>query len=166
MLLTEVRRALETGLARRESQGKDVWLLDTGPWWRLFRDFRRLEATKVAVLAAAWRLPWPLFLLPEEPLEPELAAFLSPDGAAWRVDKTKSAEAFYQTEPASSLGNWQLYAAEQALTVATLDTFRVTPEEVLSFMAAHNVMLLIDVFHDDTDWCVALLEPPGLVSAA
>ena len=85
---------------------------------------------------------------------------------AWRIDKTKSAEAFYQTEPASRLGNWQLYAAEKALTVATPDTFRIKPEKVLSFMAAHDVILFIDVLHDDTDWRVALLEPTDLVSPA
>jgi hypothetical protein len=25
-------------------------------------------------------------------------------------------------------------------------------------MAAHGVVLLIDVFHDDTDWCIAVLD--------
>lgn len=166
MLLTEVRQVLDSGLARRRSPGKEVWPLDSGPWWRLFKDFRRLQATKLDLLAAVWRLPLPLFLAPEEPFEPELGPFLSRDGAAWRVDKTKTAEAFHQIEPASGLGNWQLYAAETALTVALPDTFRVAPEAVLSFMAEHHLTLLIDVFHDDTDWCVALLEPASLTSAA
>jgi hypothetical protein len=166
MLLTEVRQALETGLARRASGGQDVWFLDTGPWWHLFRDFQRLEVTKLDVLRATWRLPKPLFLVPQEPLEPELAEFLNRDGTAWRVDKTKGAGAFYRTEPASGLGNWQMYAAERPLTVSLPDTFRTRPEKVLTFMAEQNVNLLIDVFHDDTDWCIALLEPDSHVSAA
>jgi hypothetical protein len=61
-------------------------------------------------------------------------------------------------QPASGLGNWQLYAASEPLRIPTPDTFRDPPEAVLAFMAAHGVVLLIDVFHDDTDWCIAVLD--------
>ena len=109
MLLSEIRRILEDGPARRRAAGKDVWFLNIGPWWRFFTDFRGLERTKAQVLAATWQLPSNLFLVPEEPLNPELASLVDPDGGAWRVNKTRTAEEFYRTEPASGLGNWQLY---------------------------------------------------------
>lgn len=162
-MLTELRQVLESGSARRVSARKDVWLLNTGPWWHLLRDFRRLHATKSALLAAAWRLPCPLFLLPEEPLNPDLAPFVSPEGTAWRIDRNKTAAAFYETEPASGLGNWQLYAADKVLTARLPDAFRSAPDEVLAFMGSHGIVALIDVFHDDTEWCVALREPGPVV---
>ena len=116
VVLTELRRVLEAKLARPVSPKKEVWLLDTGPWWRLFRDHRGLDEAKVAILEAAWRLPLPLFLLPEKPLAQELEPFLRREATAWQIDRSKSAEAFYSTEPASGLGNWQLYAAKRPLT--------------------------------------------------
>jgi hypothetical protein len=157
---------LEAKLARPVSPKKEVWLLDTGPWWRLFRDHRGLDEAKVAILEAAWRLPLPLFLLPEKPLAQELEPFLRREATAWQIDRSKSAEAFYSTEPASGLGNWQLYAAKRPLTAPVPNTFRIEPDEVVAFMTAHDLVLLVDVFHDDTDWCIALREPTSTLSAA
>ena len=165
MSLADIRKILEAGPARRVEPDKDVWLLDAGPWWRLFTAHDALETAKLHILAAAWQLPSPLFLLPEEPLDEELAAFLVRDGPAWRLDRTRTPASFYQTEPASGLGNWRLYAADKPVTLPTPDTFRTKPDAVLQFMRRHKVSLLIDVFHDDTDWCVALLDS-SLESAA
>jgi hypothetical protein len=166
MSLSEIQEILEGSPARRRTAGKDVWLLDTGPWWRFFSNFQRLESTKESLLEAAWRLPCDLFFVPEEPLNKELVPFLQHDGTAWRIDKRRSSKEFYGTEPASGLGNWQLYAAMKPLASRTSDTFRASPEAILAFMAAHGVVLLIDVFHDDTDWCVAVLNSVPSPSAA
>ena len=40
-----------------------------------------------------------------------------------------------------------------------LDAFRSTPQELLAYLKDQRVMLWIDCFHDDTDWCVALRDP-------
>jgi hypothetical protein len=140
----EIRQILETSSARRAG-ADEVWFLDSAP-------------TKQRIIEAAWRLPVALYLVPERPVADELVPFLQSEGNAWRIDKTRTAEAFYATEPASGLGNWQLYAAAQPVTRPVPNTFRSTPEAVLSFMAEEQVLLLIDVFHDDTDWCVALRD--------
>ena len=134
----------------------DVWLLDTGPWWRLFTAHKALESAKKRVLDAAWRLSSPLFFMPPEPLDDDLEPFVTRDGPAWRLNRTRSAQEFYETEPAAGLGNWLLYAADSALQLPSPDSFRAKPEAILQLMRAHGVTLLIDAFHDDTDWCVAI----------
>lgn len=158
-MVGEIRAVLNASPARRRAPGVDVWLLDQGPWWRWFRAHAGLERTKLSLLQAAWRLPLPLFLLPEEPVDPALTPFLARDAPAWRIDRTRSAESFYRTEPASGLGNWQLYAAAKPVGVPCPDGFRAHPAAILRFMQEHAVILFIDVFHDDTDWCIAFVEP-------
>ena len=156
MSLSEIRAILEAGPARRVQTGLDVWLLDIGPWWRLFTADDALERAKERLLEAAWKLPSPLFLLPPEPLEKEIAPFVTRDAPAWRLNRARTAQEFYRTEPASVLGNWQLYAADHALPIPNPDTFRTRPESILQFMRSNGITLLIDVFHDNTDWCVAV----------
>ena len=158
MSLADIRTILDAGPAHRVEPGKDVWLLDTGPWWRLFTAYDALEAAKLQILEAAWRLPSPLFLLPPEPIDEEFAPFVTRDAPAWRLDRTRTADSFYEAEPTSTLGNWQLYAAARPVPIPNPNTFRTKPHAILDFMRLHGVSLLIDVFHDDTDWCVAILD--------
>lgn len=141
MSLSEIRTILEVSPAHRVEPDSDVWLLDTGPWWRLFTGHEALESAKKRILDAAWRIPSPLFLLPPEPLEDDLAPFVTREGPAWRLNRARSAQDFYETEPASGLGNWQLYAADRALQLPNPDTFRTKPEAILQFMRAHCVTL-------------------------
>lgn len=156
--LAEICAILEASPARRREPSLDVWRLNTGPWWRLFTAYQALEETKARLLTAAWRLPLPLFLVPEEPLAEEWAPFLTPDPPVWRIDRTRTPDSFHRTEPASTLGNWQLYAAPHPVGVPGPDCFRARPDEVLRFMRANAISLLIDVFHDDTDWCIAVCD--------
>jgi hypothetical protein len=157
MHLNDIREILNQSSARRPAPGFDVWLLEThpGPWWKL-RSSPNIEPIKLAILNAAWQLPRELYLNPEVPLDSELRPFLLDDGPPWRVDKTKSAERFYATEPASGLGNWQLYAGAKYVTDGIPNTFKTDPAALIHFMTEHDIVLVIDVFHDDTDWCVAL----------
>jgi hypothetical protein len=135
-----------------------VWLVGARPWWTFFTGFKRAERTKISLLAAAWRLPSNLFLIPEDPLEPELTPFLSRRGDAWQLDTTRAAEEFYRTEPVSIYGNWLLYASAWPLVGRPIDPLRSKPQDVLAFMIEHDVTLLIGAFHDNWDWCVALRE--------
>jgi len=47
----------------------------------------------------------------------------------------------------------------------TPDTFRVTPDVTLQFMRDNGICLLIDSFHDDAEWCVALNDPSRQAAA-
>jgi hypothetical protein len=58
------------------------------------------------------------------------------------------------------LGNWTFYRAP-APAENLPDAFRCSASELLAWMSARSVQALIDSFHDDTDWVVALgaVEP-------
>ncbi|HEY7055762.1 MAG TPA: hypothetical protein VH458_04515 [Vicinamibacterales bacterium] len=158
-MLVELRRILEEGPARRRVAGKDVWLIDSGFWWRRFRDRARIKDLEVAILSAAWRLASPLYLIPaEQPPDPEFERFVRSDGPAWRIETATSPAAFYENEATSRFGNWCLYAAARPLQVPFPDLFRSAPATVLTFMADQRVPLVIEAFHDAAPWCVALCE--------
>ena len=158
MSLAELRAILQSGTSRRARSNLDVWLLDTGPWWRLFRDSAGLERTKAALLAAIWRLPEPVFMNPSIPLDHEVAPFVEPMAGGWRLNRSRSAEEFHRTEPVSVFGNWQLYVSPQPVA-AHIDALRAPAEEVLEFMERNGIRLLVDAFHDDSEWLVAIREP-------
>ena len=152
--LLEIAATLDGSRAQRPDAALQVWRLEYGPLWKLLSD-SDVARTKAAVLEAAWQLPSPLFFAPGNPLEDDLQPFVRPDGRAWRIDKTRTAAEFYATEPASTMGNWQLYAADRPVE-ALPDAHRTSPADLIFFMTANRITLLIDAFHDDTDWCVAI----------
>lgn len=51
---------------------------------------------------------------------------------------------------------WRLYAAPGPPAAHLPDSFRDPPAAVVAFMVTWEVSLIIDAFHDNTDWCVAL----------
>jgi hypothetical protein len=159
LITAPIRRILENSGARRAAGDGDLWFLEIGPWWKLFLDLKGMEQTKEAILSAAWQLPMPLYFLPERPLDPDLMPFVEAVGDAWRINRARPATQFYGTEPASGMGNWHLYAAEKPVTDVPPDAFRSTPQELLEYLKRQHVVLWIDCFHDDTDWCVAVREP-------
>lgn len=159
MIASDIRRILDASPARRsvvDGDG-DLWIIETSPWWRLFFDWTGLEQTKLAILNAAWRSPVPLYLAPEPPIDPDLSPFVEEDGDAWRINTARPASQFYGSVPVG-LGNWRLYAAPRAVTLPPPDAFRSAPAELLAYMKSQDVLLWIDCFHDDTDWCVALRD--------
>lgn len=156
MSLAAIRAALESGPSRRAKGDLDVWLLDTGPWWRFFNDFAGLNNTKVAILEAIWSLPHPVFVHFAEPFDSELQPFLKQERGAWVLDKSRTAESFFRTEPVSVIGNWQMYVAPAPVSTSFIDALRAEPEAVLAFMARFRIPLLVDCFYDDSVWLVAI----------
>jgi hypothetical protein len=158
MRLHDIRDILDASSARRRDAGVDVWVLERHPvpWWQFTKSPPDVETTKVSLLRAVWKLPLPLFFVPETSIEEDLVPFIDGDAPPWRLNRSRTAEEFYRTEPASGLGNWRLYAAEAAVTAAIPNTFELPPARLAAFMAERNIELLIDCFHDDTDWCIAL----------
>ncbi len=62
-----------------------------------------------------------------------------------------------------SLGNWTVYAAPGPVVAGWPDPFRTKPDPLIAWMVEQEVSFLVDSFHDDTDWLVAIPgSPPGL----
>ena len=157
--LSSIASTLDGSGAQRPDPALQVWRLDYGPLLKFFRD-SEVARTKASLLEAAWQLSSPLFFAPGKSLDEDLQPFVQPDGRAWKIDKSRTASDFYATEPASGVGNWQIYAADRPVE-ALPDAHRSSPADLIAFMKANRIALLIDAFHDDTDWCVAICDFPG-----
>jgi hypothetical protein len=55
-----------------------------------------------------------------------------------------------------SLGDWRFYGAPGPVQGKSPDVFRCRAAELLAWMSARSVRVLVESFHDDTDWVVAL----------
>jgi hypothetical protein len=55
-----------------------------------------------------------------------------------------------------SVGNWTFYRAPAPAEGNWPDSFRCGAAQLLAWMRTKSVQALIDSFHDDTDWVVAL----------
>ena len=58
-----------------------------------------------------------------------------------------------------NLGNWQAYVADKPVESGWPDPARVAPTELVSWMSQTGLLVLIDSFHDDVGWVVAISEP-------
>jgi hypothetical protein len=54
------------------------------------------------------------------------------------------------------LGDWTFYSAPHPVEGKWPDVFRSTAGELVTWMNAQSIRVLIESFHDDTDWVVAL----------
>ncbi len=54
------------------------------------------------------------------------------------------------------LGDWRFYIAPGPVAGKSPDVFRCSAAELLAWMSANSVLALIESFHDDTAWVVAL----------
>jgi hypothetical protein len=55
-----------------------------------------------------------------------------------------------------ALGNWRFYSASGPAEGKWPDAFRCSAAELVAWMTATSMQTLIESFHDDTDWVVAL----------
>ena len=157
--LQRIQTTLASSPARRSAPGFDVWDLDTGPWWNLFTDWKSLERTKRAVLAAIWDTPELLFFVPSTT---EMATDLKPfllasDSGAWLVNRGRSPEDFYGVD--LNEGSWAIYASAHPCRVPLPNTFKTSPPALMRFMREQGVTVLIDAFYDDWEWRVAVAGP-------
>ena len=104
-------------------------------------------------------LAWdaPIFLMHEPPQEYDVPGNWQPvSEGTWCVPPD-----FNLDHPAVNywlfaLGNWRVYSAPSPVQGIWPDAFRCSAAELLAWMSAKWVQALIDSFHDDTDWVVAL----------
>ena len=55
-----------------------------------------------------------------------------------------------------SLGNWRCYQSPTAVESSFPDAFRSAARNLLAWMESQSIDVLIDSFHDDSDWVVAV----------
>ena len=137
--------------ATRVDTSSDLYEIDSG----LIVGAQRYRGAQLAILEVIRRLRDPRFLrFDERPTEWGLE-WIAEGRHTWRVP---------ETEPAATTlrdflhyGNWTLYAAPAAVASDDIpDFFRGSPSELQRWIDQHGVVLLIDSWHDDTAWCVAL----------
>jgi hypothetical protein len=58
-----------------------------------------------------------------------------------------------------NLGNWQAYVAARPVESGWPDPARIAPTELVSWMSRTGLLVLVDSFHDDVSWVVAISEP-------
>jgi hypothetical protein len=145
---------------RRRDGSLPVWDLARPGLFAQRRRKRRdaVAACRRELLTAVLASDRPLFLMPPgSPTEYEVPGCWQPAGAAtWLVPAD-----FDPGHPAVqywlfALGDWRLYRAPRVAEERSPDLFRCGAAELLAWMDAHAVQALIESFHDDTEWVVAL----------
>lgn len=167
MSLAGVHRLLQGFGARRLLPGCPVYELRRPLWPPLFRTLE-LHKRQLEILETIRALPWKIYLHgPEDPSEWELPGpWVDAEPRTWALPPAVATQALL--EGPLGCGAWQVYLGAHALAPDLLpDLFRGDLLEAVSFSESHSIPLLVDAWHDNSEWRV-LLQPsavPGLVAA-
>ena len=144
---------------RRRDGALPVWDLGRPGFFARHRRQRReaVAACRRELLNTLLRGPGPIFLTHEPPQEYEVPGEWERAGeGTWLVppgfDLDHPAVAYWLF----ALGNWRLYRSPAPAEGNWPDAFRCAAAELLAWTRAKSVCALIESFHDDTDWVVAL----------
>jgi hypothetical protein len=149
-------------------QGKDIRPRDCSQfvweiaWPRLFTPNRRQR--QKAVVACRQELlnflvsgVGPVFVVHEPPQEYDVPGNWQLAGeATWIVPSDLNLDHPAIKHWLFAIGNWRIYSAPRPIDGGWPDAFRCSVADLLDWMAAKSVRALIESFHDDTDWVVAL----------
>jgi hypothetical protein len=146
------------------SPSRSAYELSGGPIPLTRRD-RTLGARQTRVLHAIQSLDELAFLAPPESPESWEApgSWIEAGPGTWQLPVDVAANlllsSFLHT------GNWYLYLGPNAVPPSELpDTYKVQVSDVEAFMQQHELWLLLDAFHDCSEWRVFLrpdLVPSG-----
>jgi hypothetical protein len=145
---------------RRRDGSLPVWDLGRPGLFARHRRQRReaVAACRRELLATMLGFERPVFLMsPGTPEEYEVPGHWQSAGqATWLVPVD-----FDPDDPAAqnwlfAIGDWRLYRAARPAEGKSPDVFRCRAAELLDWMNAHAVQALIESFHDDSDWVVAV----------
>jgi hypothetical protein len=149
-------------------QGKDIRRREGSlPVWDigrvgLFARHRRQRREAVAacrqeLLTTLLRHDGPVFLMSTEPpSEYDVPGSWQPSGqATWLVSGDFSLDHPAVKHWLFDLGNWTIYSAPQPVEGKWPDVFRCSAAGLVAWISAKAVRVLIESFHDDTDWVVA-----------
>lgn len=115
-------------------------------------------AVKRRILEVVLASPSPIYLLTSEDVGtagPGVWRAVSP--GVWSLDGSRD-PAVLIAEDATQLGNWVLLAAHRPPLERLPDLIRATEAQVLTFMRENGIRMLIDSFHDDVQWRVAIAD--------
>lgn len=165
MTLARIQALLEAGGARRSSIAHPIYELSRpfSPFGRRSREFSIFQAE---VLDSVRALPWPKFLAyAEDPQDWEMPGFWRPAGeATWTPPAELSSLSLLDAylEP----GGWKFYLAPSGIEPAWLpDSYRSQLDDVVRFSMSHRMPVLVDAWHDNTEWRV-LVEPSAVPGAS
>jgi hypothetical protein len=154
-----LRRWEDAGILRRRDPVLPVWGLG---WPGLFARQRRkaVAACRRELLTTLLGSGGPVFLVHgESPEQNGIPGNWQPAGkATWLVPPDFNLDHPDVGYWLFHLGDWKFYRAP-APAEKSVDAFRCSASELLAWMRARSVEVLIDSFHDDTDWVVALGTP-------
>ncbi|MCI0641955.1 MAG: hypothetical protein L0Y72_31150 [Gemmataceae bacterium] len=144
---------------RRREDALSVWDLRLP---RLFSRRRRQRREAVAtcrreLLTALLASTGPIFLMHKEPPK-EYAIpgnWRSAGEASWVVPADFNLDDPVVRHWLFDLGDWRFYSSVGPVAGKWPDVFRCGAAELLAWMSANAVRVLIESFHDDTEWVVA-----------
>ena len=164
MSLEALHRVLEASGARRLSRGLPVYGLRK-TLWPPFGRSEALHERQVVVMEAVRKLPWQAFLrYGEDPRDWDLGAWPQAARHTWVVPPHETVRHLLGgfLEP----GGWTLYLAPYAVDPSLLpDTFRADLGEVARFVEGHGIPVLLDAWHDNTEWRI-VVDPAAVPELA
>jgi hypothetical protein len=157
--MNEVLRRWQGEDVRQRDPALSLWDIGGPGLFTRHRRQRReaVTASRRELLTALLAWDGSVYLVhPELPADYELPGNWQPAGeATWLVPPD-----FNPQDPAGqqwlSLGDWRFYCGAGPVQGVWPDVFRCRAAELLSWMSAKSVHVLIESFHDDTDWVVAI----------
>lgn len=143
-------------LARRHPKA-EVWALGI-PGLLSRRRGRVASRCQDALFRSLAAAPSPVLIChPESPREHEVPGEWQEVGpSTWYLPRSLDLTAGETRHWLFALGNWTVYGAPEPVLRDWPDPFRTDPERVIEWMEEHAVGYLVDSFHDNTDWLVAL----------
>jgi len=155
----EIVSRFESTDIRRRGGPLPVWDIGRPGIIARHRHQRReaVAACRRELLNALLGWPRPIFLVHEPPQEYEVPGEWQPAGkATWLVPPDFSLDHPAVEYWLFAIGNWRIYWASAPVEGDWPDAFRCAASELLAWMRTKSVQALIESFHDDTDWVVAL----------
>ena len=165
MTIERLHRLLETYGARRLSQLYSIYELRRALWPPFFRTVQ-LHKRQLEFLDAVRSLPWQAFVhTGEDPAEwSSGVAWVRASHDTWVIPLELSSELLLDGVLAP--GAWQLYLGANSVDPGPLpDLFRSNLDDICEFVAGHSIPVLIDAWHDNSEWRV-VLEPSAVPAVA
>jgi hypothetical protein len=160
--MNEILSRDESSDLRRRDGSLPVWDLGRPGFFARHHRRRReaVDACRRELLNALLGSPGAVFLMHEPPQEYEVpGAWQRAGEGTWFVPPHFNFDHPTVEYWLFALGNWRLYQAPAPAEGDWPETFRCAAAELLAWMRARSVKALIESFHDDIAWVVALDAP-------